>query len=98
MAVLFRLTIRVGRGADQHEREIVIDPDELSMGTLEDLETMGSAAKWSDIRPVIVELLGLTTEEFRALTRKQFMQIAAALSGSVAEATTIPNAPASLSG
>ena len=98
MAVLFRLTIRVGKGADQHEREIVIDPDELSMGTLEDLETLGASNKWSDIRPIIVELLGLTNEEFRALTRKQFMQIAMALSGSVAEATAIPNAPAPLSG
>ena len=92
MATIFKLTITIGKGDAAHEREISIDPDDIPMGVLEDLESLGDVKKWSQIRPIICGLLDLSEEEYRAMTRAQFGQIAAALSGAVGEATTIPNA------
>ena len=95
MATILKLTIQIGKGDNQHEREISIDPEDIPMGVLEDLETLGQSKKWKDIRPIISELFGLTTEEFRAMTAGQFMQIASALPNAITEATAIPNAPVS---
>ncbi len=98
MATIFKLTITIGKGEDAREREISIDPDEIPMGVLEDLEELGSARNWKSIRPIIQELFGLSKEEFRAMTAGQFMQIAAALPAAISDATTIPNVTAPLSG
>ena len=91
MATIFKMTITLGKGENAREREISIDPDDMPMGILEDLEAIGTSRKWSDIRPIISELFGLTNEEFRAITTKQFIQISAALQGAVSDAATIPN-------
>src|SRR5689334_5298245 len=98
MATIFKLTIQIGKGDEAHEREIAIDPDEIPMGVLEDLETLGDAKDWRSIRPIICGLFDLSKEEFRAMTAGQFMQIAAALPTAISQATDIPNATAPLSG
>ena len=98
MATIFKLTITIGKGDACHEREICIDPDDIPMGVLEDLETLGTARDWKSIRPIIQDLFGLTREEFRAMTAGQFMQIASALPNAISQATEIPNATAPLSG
>lgn len=98
MATIFKLTITIGKGGEAREREISVDPDDIPMGVLEDLETLGSARDWKSIRPIIQELFGLTKEEFRAMTAGQFMQIAAALPSAISDATAIPNVTAPLSG
>ena len=91
MASIFKVTITIGKGDDAHERTIGIDPDEIPMGILEDLEDLGDVKKWRDIRPIICGLLDLSDAEFRAMTRGQFTQIAQALSGATAAAADIPN-------
>ena len=98
MSTIFRLTITIGKGDEAREREISIDPEDIPMGVLEDLETLGSARDWKSIRPLIQDLFGLSKEEFRAMTAGQFMQIAAALPGAISDATTIPNGTAPLLG
>ncbi len=98
MTTIFRLTITIGKGENAHEREISIDPDDIPMGVLEDLETLGTARDWKSIRPIIQDLFGLTKEEFRAMTAGQFMQIASALPMAISDATAIPNVTAPLSG
>lgn len=98
MATIFKLTITIGKGDEAREREISIDPDDIPMGVLEDLETMGDVKNWQGIRMIVQGLFGLSKEEFRAMTRGQFMQIATALNTAVTDATTIPNGIAPLSG
>lgn len=92
MATIFTMTITTSKG----EREISIDPDEIPMGVLEDLENLGEAKRWRDIRPIICGLFQLTNDEFREMTAKQFMQIAQAIPAAVNEATAIPNGPGPL--
>lgn len=99
MATIFKLTITIGKGEDAHEREISVDPEEVPMSVLEDLEAVSlSSGKpdWKALRPIITELFGLTSDEFRAITVKQFVQIASALIGTISDATTIPNGSAPL--
>ena len=98
MATIFKLTITIGKGEAAREREIAIDPDDIPMGVLEDLEELGDKKDWKSIRPIIQDLFGLSKEEFRAMTAGQFMQIAAALPSAISDATTIPNGTAPLSG
>lgn len=91
MTTVFRLTITIGKGEAQRTREITIDPDDVPLGVLEDLETAQETRAWKDIRTAIGGFLELTDEEFRAITASQFMQIASALQQAVKDATTIPN-------
>lgn len=91
MTTLFKLTITIGTGEAAREREISIDPEQIPMGVLEDLEDLGSARNWKSIRPIISELFGLSQAEFRAMTAGQFMQIAQALPSAISEAAAIPN-------
>lgn len=91
MATIFKMTITIGKGDNARERTVSIDPDEMPMGVLEDLETLGKARDWKSIRPIIAGVFDLTNEEFRAMTAGQFMQLADAVMGSVAQAVTIPN-------
>lgn len=98
MTTIFKLTITIGKGDEAHEREISIDPDDIPMGVLEDLETLGTARDWKQIRPIIQELFGISKDEFRAMTAGQFMQIAAALPSAISDATAIPNVTAPPSG
>jgi len=92
VATIFRLTITIGKGEAAREREISLDPGDISMGLLEDLQSASSAGDMGSMKPIISELFGLTNEEYRALTIKQFIEIAAAIPRAVNEASTIPNA------
>ena len=93
MATILKFTITVGKGDAARTREITIDPDEVPLGLLEDLETAQETKRWKDIRQAIGGFLGLTDEEFRAITSRQFIDIASALQGAIGDATAIPNAP-----
>jgi hypothetical protein len=95
MATIFKLTITIGSGDDARQREISIDPETIPMGVLEDMEDLGAARDWKSIRPIIQGLFNLSKEEFRAMTARQFMDVAEALRASVGSATTIPNETAS---
>ena len=92
MATIFKLTITLGKGESAHTREISIDPEEVPMGVLEDLDGLKDSHDWKKIRPIITGLFDLTDDEFRQMTAGQFVQIAGALTGAVTEATAIPNA------
>ncbi len=91
MATVLKLTITIGKGDAQRTREVAIDPEDISIGLLEDLEQASAGGTMSNMKPIISELLGLSNEEYRALTVKQFMAIANAIPAAIAEATTIPN-------
>ena len=43
--------------------------------------------------PQCAKEFGLTNDEFRAMTAKQFQEVAVAIQGGVTTAVTIPNAP-----
>lgn len=91
MTTILKLTITIGKGDQQRTREIAIDPDDVPLGVLEDLETAQETKQWKDIRAAIGGFLELSEEEFRAITASQFMQLAEALQSAVRAATTIPN-------
>ncbi len=98
VATIFTLDITIGKGDEAHTRTISIDPDEIPMGVLEDLEEFASVGDWKGRRRVISELFGLTKDEFRQMTVGQFVQIANALPSAISQATDVPNASAPLSG
>lgn len=91
MATIFKLTITIGKGEAAREREITLDPMDVPMGILDDLDGLGDSKDWKSIRPIMQDLFGLTNEEFRSMTAKQFIEVATALRGAVGDATTIPN-------
>lgn len=78
--------IDIGQGP----RTISFDPEQITLGFLEDMEQAQETGKWRDLRPVIAELLGLTAAESRAITVRQFKGIAEAMRQATAE--PIPNA------
>lgn len=94
MATVFRLTITIGKGAAQRTRAIEVDPDDIPLGLLEDLETAQETHRWADIRRAMSGFFGLTDEEFRSITAGQFVQIAEAMKGAIGSATTLPNGQA----
>lgn len=89
MAVKFDITI--GKGEQQYTKTVVIDPEELTLGFNEQLEEAQETKRWKAIIPVFAEFLGLTNDEVRAITNKQFVQMMKAVKDSTEEATTIPN-------
>lgn len=94
MATIFSITITIGKGENARERTISIDPEDVPMGILEDLEAVSISSDkpdWKTLRSIMKDLFGLTNEEFRAVTVKQFIQIATALMGAVSSAVAIPN-------
>ena len=82
----FSFEISVGGAA----RHITIDPDELPMAFFEDLEEAQAQGKPTLIIRAVAAACGLTTEERRALTVRQFKQ----LSEAIKEATNVPLASA----
>lgn len=88
------MTITIGKDENAHEREIVIDPEQIPMGLLDDLQEAGDLREWKVVKPIIIELFGLTNDEYRALTARQFLDLASALTNAVGVATApIPNGP-----
>lgn len=89
MAVKFDITI--GKGEQQYTKTVTIDPDEITLGFQEDLEAAQESKRWKVLLPVFEELLGLTHDEARAITNKQFREMATAMQDATKEATTVPN-------
>lgn len=81
------LTITVQVGKDAPPRAISIDPEELTLGFLEDLERAQETNKWRDMIPAIQGMLGLDRAEARAITLRQWKEIGASLK----EAAESPN-------
>lgn len=85
---MIRLEIDIGQGP----RAVEIDPEDITLGFLEDIEEAQSSGKWKPIVSALGELLHLTPAERRAITLRQFKQIGGALSESVRDQTALPNA------
>jgi hypothetical protein len=85
----FTLEIDIGQGP----RKITIEPEDITLGFLEDMEEAQATSKWSPIRRAIGGLLGLSDPESRALTLKQFKAIGQALNAAAAEQGAVPNGP-----
>jgi hypothetical protein len=81
------LEIDIGQGP----RRIEIDPEDITLGFLEDLEEAQATNKWAPIRTAVASLLSLSREESRAITMRQFKEIGAALQNATTEQTAIPN-------
>lgn len=89
MALTFEITI--GKGDAARSREITVDVEDLPLGFSEDFEAAQESGKWRDLIPVIADFLGLTREETRAITTRQFRQLTVAMQSAAAEQTAIPN-------
>jgi hypothetical protein len=84
MAFSFEITLN---GA---ARVVSIDPDDLPMAFFEDVEEAQASGKFSPIIKAYAGAFGLTTEERRALTVKQFKQ----LTEGIKQAVSVPLASA----
>lgn len=81
------IEVDIGQGP----RRIEINPENITLGFLEDLEEAQTASRWAPIRTAVASLLGLTRDESRAITLRQFNEIGQALQSSTAAQTAIPN-------
>ena len=70
-----------------------INPEDLTLGFLEDVETAQSTGKWRDLIPAFASLLDIPRDAARQLRISQFRAIAGALS----QASAVPNDSAPLS-
>jgi hypothetical protein len=86
------IEITLGKGERQRTLTRVIDPEELPLGTIEDIENIESAVRMSDVLPLLMGVFDLTRAEVREITMKQFKEICASLVAATNEATTVPNA------
>lgn len=84
---MIAIDIDTGQGA----RRVEIDPEDITLGFLEDIEEAQSSGKWAPLRSAVGSLLKLSREESRALTLRQFKQIAQSIGATVTEQTAIPN-------
>ncbi len=85
---MVQIEITVGQGLS---RIVQIDPEELTLGFLEDMEEAQANGKWSALIPVFATMLGLTRDELRNVTVRQFKAIGEALQAAGKAAGTIPN-------
>lgn len=84
---MIQLEIDIGAGA----RLITIDPEDITLGFLEDMEEAQATNKYKPMRTALCSLLKLTPDEGRALTMRQFKQIGTALNEAATEQNAIPN-------
>lgn len=75
MAVL-DITVTLTDGA---ERRYTFDPDDVTLGFLEDLERAQESQKLRDIMPIIAGFLGMTRDEARQIKNKDWQRIQAAM-------------------
>lgn len=90
MAII-TVELTLGKGENARMRQIVIDPDDLPLGFNEDLETATESNKWTELNKVLAEFLGLTHQEVRQITNRQFRELMAAIQEASKQATAIPN-------
>lgn len=84
------LELEISIGKDQPSRKIVIDPDELTLGFQEDLQEAQETGRWKVMNTCLAEMFGLTRDEIRSITNKQFKEISVALQAATTGAA-IPN-------
>lgn len=83
------ITIEIDIGAGP--RQIAFEPEDITIGFLEDLEEAQASGKWAPLRSAIASLLHLTRDEARAVTIRQFRAIAESISAGATAQATIPN-------
>ncbi|HEX6293371.1 MAG TPA: hypothetical protein VFZ66_29590 [Herpetosiphonaceae bacterium] len=88
---MIRFTITIGKGETAKTREVIVDPDEITLGFMEDMETAQETGKWRDLFKPMGEMLDLSRDELRAITNKQFRELTTAMQSSITEQTTVPN-------
>ncbi len=93
MATVVSITLTIGKGDAAHTRTITIDPDEVPLGFHEDVEAIDDKSRWKDLLQILADLLGLTHEEMRAVTNRQFREITTAIEEATTGATTSRQRP-----
>lgn len=91
---MIRFEITIGKGEAARTRVVEFDPEDITLGFLEDMDLIqqdGTANKNALLRGAVADLLGLTRDESRALTLRQFNELGAALKDAAAAQQTIPN-------
>ena len=73
------VTITIALDGETIER--TIDPAELSLGALEDLERLGETKKTSDLVTAMAGFLGITRVQAREIKQSQLREIMAAIQG-----------------
>lgn len=81
-----QITVDIGQGP----RTIGFDPEDITLGFLEDLEEAQTSNKWGPLSRALGSLLSLTREEQRAITMRQFKQIGEALRESAERVNSDP--------
>lgn len=84
---MIQLEIDIGAGP----RQVTIDPEDITLGFLEDMEEAQATNKYKPMRTALCSLLKLTPDEGRALTMRQFKQIGMALNEAATSQNAIPN-------
>lgn len=84
------LTLEIAAGKDASPRTITVDTDDLTLGFLEDIQEAQDTKKQKHLNAALASFLGLTRDEVRAMTNRQFMQLARALNSTV-EGAPVPN-------
>ena len=88
---MINIQIIFGKGEAQTTKEVTIDPDDITLGFLEDVELAQETGKWRDLFKPMAEMLGLAREEVRLITNKQFREIMIAIQTAATEQTSVPN-------
>ncbi len=78
-----------GKGERAVSRVVDFDPEDITLGFLEDIEAAQDTGKWTPIRDAIADLLGLSRDESRQITMRQFKQIGEAIR-QASEAQSVP--------
>jgi len=78
-----------GKGERAVTRAVDFDPEDITLGFLEDIEAAQDTGKWTPIRDAIASLLGLSRDESRQITMRQFKQIGEAIR-QASEAQSVP--------
>ena len=82
------ITLTITAAGEDYTR--AIDPNEISLGFLEDIEIAQETGKWRDLIPALATLLDLPRAAVRQVSIAQFKQIAQA----IADAGSVPNGSA----
>ena len=91
---MIRFEITIGKGRAAHTRVVEFDPQDMTLGFLEDMDLIqseGTANKNALLRGAVADLLGLSRDESRALTLRQFNELGAALKQAGDEQQALPN-------
>ena len=78
-----------GKGDKATTRPIDFDPEDITLGFLEDIEAAQDTGKWAPMRAAIADLLGLSAAESRQITMRQFKQLGEAIR-QASEAQSVP--------